>query len=75
MRMTSREGNELVQELIAGLPITLVVPRLLLRLRAVLDGGGEPADTALRQYCDAMRRRDDAEEWDLESGWVSDPRD
>lgn len=46
--MSDEEFNRRIDELIGGLPITLVTTRLVLALKAAVDAGGQAAANALR---------------------------
>lgn len=46
--MSDDEFNDHINALIGGLPITLVVNRLALLIRALVETGGEPAADCLR---------------------------
>jgi hypothetical protein len=71
--MSTDEFNRLCNELLAGLPITLVVSRILLALRGVVDAGGEPAADALRQMV-ALRGRSPSGPADGSAGPGEAPR-
>lgn len=59
---TTDEFNESITKLTAGLPITMVMSRLLLLLKAVLDAGGEPAAAVFRSFVIAKTTSDSEEE-------------
>jgi hypothetical protein len=46
--MSDEEFQRLLDELIGGLPVTLVVNRLALTVRALVESGGAPAADLLR---------------------------
>lgn len=62
--MEPEEFNRLTNELLWGLPITLVTTRLLLALRKVVESGGEDAAKALRDYCAYRREIDESAGWE-----------
>ncbi len=55
--MDDEEFNRIVNGLIEGLPITLVMTRLVLMLRYVVDASMDGAST-LREYADDRRLAD-----------------
>lgn len=46
--MSDEEFNAAIDAIIGGLPITMVVSRLALLVRALVEGGGKPAADLLR---------------------------
>lgn len=46
--MSDEEFNRLLEELIGGLPVTLVVSRLTLLVRALVESAGTPGEDMLR---------------------------
>jgi hypothetical protein len=60
--MDTLEFNTLIEELIAGLPVTMVVNRLQLVLKSVIDNLGEPGRIAFRKAVYVYAARDVEEE-------------
>lgn len=62
--MTDEQFNNLVNSLIEGLPLPLVVTRLSLALRAVIEATGPLGDLALVNHCQERTLLD----WQQEEG-------
>lgn len=56
--MSDQEFNALIDRLIGGLPVTLVMTRLALLVRALVESGGPPAADLLRALV-TLRAGDD----------------
>ena len=72
--MTTAEHNTLIDQVTAGLPVTLYITRLRLILAAVLADGGPEAEAAFRQAIAALARRDRGEEWTPSASSSPPPR-
>jgi hypothetical protein len=67
--MTSERFTQLLNQLTAGLPITLVMPRMFLALHHVVDANGAAGDLALEEF---VR---DILEGDIADADIDDPQD
>ena len=61
--MSDDEFNALLNDLLTGRPSTLVMTRLCLTLRDVMDAGGDASRAALRLAVQRYRARDATNEW------------
>lgn len=62
--MKDDEFNRLVKQLTEGLPVPLVITRLLLALRVVIHDTGEAGAASFSHYCALRKDRDESAGWE-----------
>ncbi len=63
--MTTEEFNTLLNSLINGLPASLVVTRLALALRDVIEDGGADAEESFREFVEAAKIADSDDDMEV----------